>query len=343
LNKSHLFYIIAAIIGIALISGIVYSISQNGKPAEPVPIVNNTKPPIDNGTLECGEGTYEQNGTCVANPIPVCSPGELLNTTTLLCEKIPEVPPVIDPTPKPQPNITRTLIALGDVDCDEMIDPIKQRNPTLILILGDLCYDKDLAPFLISWGQLGNLLKCIIGNHDAKENAAGSKVIEDALKYCKNDQYVKFGNTILFLVNTNGDLNSQKNGIVKLLSNQTFMKPFKNFVLASHKPCENMEDAHHPVESKIAIFCQAINDAVPNGIKEFYLSGHDHIIAKAINEEGDTFFISGAGGRSHYDCGKVEGIWLFCDDSNFGFLELKIEPDGTVKDNFYNVRGETVQ
>ena len=354
MESIHAVMIILILAGI-IVSGIIIGLAVIEETDEsiPTPIENQTKPVV-NDTLTCGEGTYEHNGTCVADPIPICEQGEMLNTTTLFCERVPPVvdnqttiPPVINdtvPTPKPTPvdNKTRTIAALGDVDCDELVDPIKNSNPTLILILGDLCYDKNLTSFLSAWGTLGNLIKCTIGNHEAEENAASSTVIQQALDYCKNDQYVKHGKTIIFLVNTNGDLNKQLLGVKNLLGNQTFIGEFKNVVLATHKPCENLPGAHHPVESKVKAFCQAFNDAVPAGMQEIYLSGHDHIIAKGVNAEGDLYFISGAGGRSHYECGTVTGIWQFCNDKDYGWLELKIAPDGKFTDKFFNIRGEEI-
>jgi|SRR5688572_12415273 len=333
---------VLVIIAIAL-TGIITALSiSSTQQEEPTPIQNQTPPvvPPTPDPIVCGNGTHLNNGTCVADPVipPDCGIGELYNTTSQVCEK----PPVI-PQPQPVDNKTRIISAVGDVDCDELVDPIKKSSPTLILLLGDLCYDKDGKAFIAAWGPLGNLIKCTPGNHDSEENDAGPQVIKDILAYCKDNQYVKHGKTIIFLVNTNGDLKTQQTNVVKLLSNQTFMQPFKNVVLATHKPCENLPDAHHPVESKVAVFCKAFNDAVPTGLQEVYLSGHDHIMAFGQNAEGDIFLISGAGGRSHYECGQVTGIWQMCNDKNFGWVELKITPEGTITHNFYNIRGEVVK
>src|SRR5687768_1907969 len=139
--ESKYLIIILAIIAIGL--GItVAGLAVNQPEQEPSPIQNQTPPlPPEHEPVVCGNGTSEVNGTCVADPVipPDCGIGELYNTTSLVCEK----PPVI-PKPEPVDNKTRTIVAVGDVDCEDLLDPVKSRNPTLVLILGDLCYDKDL-------------------------------------------------------------------------------------------------------------------------------------------------------------------------------------------------------
>src|SRR5688572_13531496 len=332
---------VLVIIAIAL-TGIITALSiSSTQQEEPTPIQNQTPPvvPPVPDPIVCGNGTHLNNGTCVADPVipPDCGIGELYNTTSQVCEK----PPVI-PQPQPVDNITRKVIAVGDFDCADLLDPVKSRNPTLVLGLGDYCYDKTLTPFTSTWGTLGNLLKCVIGNHESKENAESQKVIDETLAYCKDNQYVKHGKSIFFLINTNGNLPTQQAAAIKLLSNQTFMEPFKNVFLISHKPVENLEDSHHGVEAKVAAFGKAFNDAVPTGLQEFYIAAHDHNMAYGVNAEGDKFFISGGGGADRYPCGEVSGIWKMCNDKNYGWVEFTITPDGTVTHNFYNIKGQVV-
>ena len=83
-----------------------------------------------------------------------------------------------------------------------------------------------------------------------------------------------------------------------------------------------------------------INAAVPNGVVERYIAGHNHFMAKGVIGM-DQHFISGAGGRSHYNC-DTNSQWKFCNDTSYGFLEIVIKPDGTVIDKFYDYNGKVL-
>jgi len=102
---------------------------------------------------------------------------------------------------------------------------------------------------------------------------------------------------------------------------QVRMSGIKTVIVLSHKPCYTSPNSHHPVESKVKAFCDSLVKALPTGINVYYIAGHNHQMASTVD---GTKFISGAGGRSHYDCG-TDSLWNFCDNKNYGFLELTID------------------
>ena len=127
--------------------------------------------------------------------------------------------------------------------------------------------------------------------------------------------------------NTNGDDASTIQWIHDITNNLS--NSIKNIVLISHKSGHVFPNAHHPAEAK------DIYSAVENipDVKVYEISGHNHNLAST---SWGLWFISGAGGKSHYSCG-TNNQWNFCDDSHFGFLELVIDNNnGNINTSFYD-------
>ncbi|WP_411753288.1 metallophosphoesterase [Serratia sp. (in: enterobacteria)] len=330
------------------------------------PTDNQTIPPIDNGTVippvdnqtgnppECNTGEFWNGTGCETNPpLPTCDTGEFYNTTSQLCEQLPTTEPGNDTHTPPTPVSQVKIIGVGDVECEgdgiKVLNQIKKQNPTLVLNLGDLCYDSTSSKYISTWGSLGNLLACQIGNHDSEEDGSAS-LYRDFLAYCGNDYTIKRGNVLAVGLNTNDNsagMKLQSQNVVARLSNSTYMNDVDIVIIASHKPiCQTPPNSHHPVTEDSAAkavktaFCEPIKQAVGPTAKLIFLNGHNHIMAKGV-QDGITYIESGAGGRNHYECG-TNAVFTFCNNTKYGFWELVSKSDGTATMKFKDVNGGVV-
>jgi predicted phosphodiesterase len=207
-----------------------------------------------------------------------------------------------------------TIALVGDISGTSIRDSIRARNPDLVVALGDLGYKSSLSTFKKDYGIFN--LKCLVGNHDSAEDSAGAPIVKEAPAFCGDWWNLKVGNaTMLFGFNTNGDLNKQLEAAKKVS-----LQGIKNLLMMSHKPCYTSPNSHHPVEPNVKAFCDSLASSIPTGIKIYYIAAHNHQLASTVD---GMKFISGGGGRSHYDCG-TDGVWNFCDNKNYGFLEIAI-------------------
>lgn len=229
----------------------------------------------------------------------------------------PTPPPVPPPVPTPTGNVSKVCI-VGDLDGSTVPNMMKDCNYKIGL--GDLGYKDTLSYF-----KGLNFDKCLIGNHEAANEDGSTSLEKETLAYCGDSWYIKTGQaTIIFGFNTNGNLDNQLNA-----AKQVPISGIKTVIVLSHKPCYTSPNSHHPVEVKS--FCESLAKAIPAGIKVIYIGAHNHQMASTVD---GTKFISGAGGRSHYDCG-TSAEWTFCNNKDWGFLELTISnTDGATAAKF---------
>ena len=224
-------------------------------------------------------------------------------------------------------NSVTKIALVGDISGTSIRDLIKEHNPDLVVALGDLGYESTSDTFKKDYGIFN--LKCLVGNHDSPEDAGGDPIVKEAPAYCGDWWNVKVGSTMmLFGFNTNGDLNNQLEAAKK-----TSLQGIKTIIVMTHKPCYTTPNSHHPVEPNVKAFCDTLASSIPAGIKVYYIAAHNHQLASTID---GTKFLSGGGGRSHYECG-TDAVWNFCDNKNFGFLEVAINTmNGDIVANFVN-------
>jgi hypothetical protein len=242
--------------------------------------------------------------------------------------------------PEPEPtNVTSTKIDFtGDVSGSAVLDQIVKQEPDLVVVAGDLGYKSTLAWFKDAYeGALGEELRCVIGNHEAEED--GSAALEkEALAYCGDHWYVKTANSTTLLIgfNSNGDAKGEISFIKSVTGDPEIMNGVKNVFLFSHKNGNVPPNSHHGAE--VADIYNAVSDI--QGVTVYQVNAHNHVLASAPSE---NWFISGAGGKSHYACG-VGGVWTFCNNKVYGFLEFEINnSNGTVVDNFYDTAGNLIK
>ena len=225
---------------------------------------------------------------------------------------------------KPSSNIYKIAI-VGDISGTTIRDSIQKHNPDLVVALGDLGYKSSLSTFKKDYGNFN--LRCVVGNHDSAEDSEGESIVKEAPAFCGEWWNEKVGKTtMLFGFNTNGNLEDQL-----VAAKKVSLQGVKNVFVMSHKPCYTSPNSHHPVEPNVKAFCDSLASSIPAGIKVYYIAAHNHQLASTTD---GTKFVSGGGGRSHYDCG-TDAVWNFCDNKNYGFLEVTINTDnGNVDSNF---------
>lgn len=243
-------------------------------------------------------------------------------------------------------TIDMTVIdTVGDIDCSNNLDEqIKKDNPDLFIALGDLCYKPDLSNFTGTYGDLKKEGKfaCIIGNHDSEEDG-NLKILNQTREYCGDHWYRKIaGNmTMLIGLNTNGDTKLQTKWGQSVVTNSTLMKGVKNVMLISHKPAHTPPESHHPVRNSTIRMISGIENNITKSIQVYEIAAHNHFMAESSN---GRWFISGAGGKSHYE-GATSEEWPFVNTKQYGYLQIRINnTNGTViSSNFYGLDGKLIR
>ena len=69
--------------------------------------------------------------------------------------------------------------------------------------------------------------------------------------------------------------------------------------------------------------------------------GHDHNMQRLHPIDGLTQFVSGAGGRSHYELDASDPRLAFANDRDYGALRLELAP-GLARHSFVSISGETL-
>jgi len=233
----------------------------------------------------------------------------------------PVPPPPVPPNPPPTPTGPTTKVCLvGDLKGSTV--PNLMKNCNLKIGLGDLGYGSDLSYF-----KGLHFDHCLQGNHESAGEDGSASIEKETQAYCGNSWNLKVGNaTMLFGFNTNGNLNNQLT-----TAKQVPLTGIKTVFVLSHKPCYTSPNSHHPVESSVKAFCDSFAKTIPTGVKIYYIAGHNH--QQASTTDG-LKFISGAGGKSHYDCG-LDQLWNFCNNKDYGYLEATIgNTDGKVSTKF---------
>jgi len=232
------------------------------------------------------------------------------------------------------------ISAVCDIECfNHLDDQSKSDNPDLFIALGDLCYKPDLIDFTTIYGDLikENKLACLVGNHDSDEDG-NSELQNQTLELCGDHWYRKIANdtSLLIGLNTNGDTESQTKWGQSLVTNGTLMKGIKNVFLLAHKPAHTPE-SHHPARNSTIVMLSGIESNISKSVQVYEISAHNHIMAESSN---GRWFISGAGGRSHYD-GETSQEWPYVNTKNYGYLQIRINnTDGNVLGtNFYGLYG----
>jgi hypothetical protein len=245
------------------------------------------------------------SGPVIPPPPPKCLPTEHLENGKCV------------PNTTPSTANSTIVCMVGDIGGTAVSAQMDKQGCDVKIGLGDLTYKSTIDNFV----KL-KFDKCVVGNHDANENAKGDPIVKQALLLCGESWWLKVGNSTLFMgFNTNGNLDTQLGAAQDFLTNTTFMQGITNVHFLSHKPiCMTPPNSHHPLELP-ATFCDSLLHYVPAGVKVYFENGHNHVLAQT--KDGQTSTVGG-GEKSHYGCG-TNAIWVFCNNNDFGFLMIIID------------------
>ena len=252
----------------------------------------------------------------------VCNKTEHIDTTTGFC--------VPDTTTAPAAGFKVCMV--GDFKDSKVFDAMKTNGCNFRVAVGDMGYDKNLD-------LLKSIApdKCIIGNHDSAEDESAA-IEKEALAYCGNSWWVKFGSANLMLgFNTNGDTAKQLTAAKNLFNNSQVMTGVKNIIAVSHKGGHVFPSAHHPAEAKT--FYADFEKAIPAGVKLFEISGHNHNSAAAPTK---GWYVAGNGGKSFYACGNDKD-WTYCNNKTISYLQTTIGDNGQIAIHFIDIAGKIIQ
>ena len=122
--------------------------------------------------------------------------------------------------------------------------------------------------------------------------------------------------TLVLGFNTNGDIPSQLKTATSAVSSHSGLK---TVIAVSHKAGHVPPNSHHPAEA--ASLYSQLEKSLPSTVTLYEIVGHNHVMSSAPSM---NWYQSGAGGKSHYSCG-TDQVWTFCDNSNYGYLELTVD------------------
>jgi hypothetical protein len=277
---------------------------------------------------------YNQSGFVPEPPIVVVPPvpepveNETGGPDVNVSQPVENETETIPPSPSAE-NKTIKVALVGDLDGNEVVDAVAKSKSDYNIALGDMGYDRSLDGFIAMWNELSNH-KCVIGNHDSTEDGSES-IYRQAKAYCGDIWFLKVANNTLFIgFNTNGNLQTQLATAQNYVSSGSQLDGVKNIVLVSHKPCATPPGSHHGVESNVKAFCDGVKSKLPAGVNLYLVSGHNHFMSQTSDGKS---FVSGAGGRSHYEGGTGSG-WDYFNNNDDGFLQMQIT-NGNIGSFFY--------
>jgi hypothetical protein len=212
----------------------------------------------------------------------------------------------------PAANISKICL-VGDLKGNTVPDLMKKGGCNLKIGLGDLGYTSDLSYF-----KSLKFDKCVVGNHDAKEDGDSDPIVKEALAYCGDHWWITIaqGTAIIIGLNTNGDEATQVQTVKTLLSQNPVLN---TVIVVSHKAGHTPPSSHHPAEAQSLY--TSIEKLIPSNVKLVEVAAHNHVMSAAHTQ---GWYESGAGGKSHYECG-IDSNWTFCDNKSWGYLELTVD------------------
>jgi len=190
-----------------------------------------------------------------------------------------------------------------------------QSRADKVIHLGDMTYGNPFQTYIDTYGTMFD--GCVVGNHSP----------DTTKKYCGNSWNLKVGSILIIGLNTEGDYSNQLKNVTKWKS----ITGINTVIIATHRPLEKIETATYP--TGLYDFAEDVKDIFPSA---YYISGHKHI-SSFTTKYGEKMFIAGGGGASHEGC--RQNIWKFCNDVDFGFLEIDTN---TMALKFFDINGKMI-
>ena len=241
------------------------------------------------------------------------------------------------------------VVAVGDIACRPGAQVTKTAcrhartarltrslEPDAVLALGDLQYESGTLPdfrgsYDKTWGRLLDKTYPVPGNHEYRTpGARGYYAYFDDRQPGKPGYYAfNLGKWRVYALNSNcGDIACGAE--YRWLKRDLAAKPRACSIFMMHHPRFSSGIEHGSDRDMARFFSIAVDNDV-----EMVLAGHDHDYERfrrmrasgAVDRSGVLSFVSGAGGKSAYDFGKVEEGSAYRLSGRFGVLRLALRQD----------------
>lgn len=265
------------------------------------------------------------------------------------------------------------LAAVGDSGCTEdaedTLDNIIERDPELVLGLGDYSYTTTADCWLDMIEPINDIMKIAIGNHEyiiyrptyGNDSYRSPSLLTEYMRHFNlADQYYSFDyQNVHFLVMSSEDSFSEdseqydfvKDDLEKASTNSSIkwiVTYFHNPVYSSpnqHVPNVSFRDIYHPLfdQYEVDLVLQGHNHNYQRSYPlEYNQSDSSNPIVTTnektnyVDPQGPIFAIVGTGGHSLYDLDNRSPFNVYQTAGDYGFLNIDITNDGTTMEaTFY--------
>src|SRR5829696_4067681 len=257
-------------------------------------------------------------------------------------------------------NTNFNVVAVGDWDCTsetkDTIDNIIEKDPELVLALGDLSYNGKAKCWLDLIEPIADKTKIVIGNHEVDS----SKLRKDYMNYFSlKEQYYSFNYKNMHFLALSTEIpfeaESKQYEFAKRDLEKYSKDPFIDWIIVFYhrqiygsasgsKHEDNFREAYHPLFDKYKV--------------DLALQGHFHLYERTYpvtfnnndndkpgiqnddpaiykNSKGTVFVTIGTAGAQHMTLSSIEDFSAEAIDGKFGILSITLETDQkTLTGNF---------
>jgi hypothetical protein len=253
--------------------------------------------------------------------------------------------------------------AAGDWGCTDdtssTIKNIQNKDPELILALGDLSYEKTANCWLDETSSIKNKLKIAMGNHEAGDEGDPTLLqVQYRNNFNLSNTYYSFDYHNVHFISIDSMLpytiNSPQYSFVKGDLISTSQNPNVRWIivyfhhpmytsLSKHPSDSLLRDTYHPLFDKygVDLVLQGHNHNYQRSYPISYNNNNNNSNANPSNPTitsintntynapaGEVYVIAGTGGEDLYDL-KSKADFIATQYKGFGFLNIDISSDGT--------------
>ena len=260
------------------------------------------------------------------------------------------------------------FVAVGDWSCNsrasETINEIVQKQPELVLALGDFSYTKSAKCWLDEIQPINDITRITIGNHDSEEEESSALEKEYLSHFNLARPFYSFDyqnvhflmlSTQLKAVKGDEQYNFAESDLKQATSNPNtdwiivaFHKPL--YTSPSTHPAEiDFRNVYHPLfdQYNVDLVLQAHNHNYQRSYPLSYNQNGDQPSITDINKstyndpKGEIFVIAGTGGKSIYDI-KSKSSFTSSQFEDYGILEVAISGASQLTGTFYSDNGNKI-
>ena len=260
------------------------------------------------------------------------------------------------------------FVAVGDWSCNsrasKTINQIVQKQPELVLALGDFSYTKSAKCWLDEIKPINDITRITIGNHDSEEEESSALEKEYLSHFNLARPFYSFDyqnvhflmlSTQLKAVKGDEQYNFAESDLKQATSNPNtdwiivaFHKPL--YTSPSTHPAEiDFRNVYHPLfdQYNVDLVLQAHNHNYQRSYPLSYNQNGDQPSITDINKstyndpKGEIFVIAGTGGKSIYDI-KSKSSFTSSQFEDYGILEVAISGASQLTGTFYSDNGNKI-